>query len=396
MEDKTPLNRNKLSKTNPSFSKRSIHQVKASTTKDFLKPTGFISPRLPEKSKYYSGSNSPIASPRSKFARSYNSSRSSSPTQDIRNLQQKAMELQTLGQLPEDDYQQLLGALANQRRESANQRNYSLCNKITVALNHVMNEQVGYQKKANWEMENQKVDDSNKEYKERLMEFDSQTKELESQLNQKQELDRKSLLQQFEDEIKDFDAKWNSPQKFRMYSHSSSMLTTMEHKLNFLIAQCRFDEAASFQKAVDHQIDIEQERNHQIMQNDYETAFKSLVEKQKRQLNFFDENADLARRTLQQKRTRLRYAYEQEGKAHENAKLQVQSPEACWIHSQTKRIADSSSLKSSQKEIPVIKLTRNDIKSTDVIKLNLPPLTSPIKKKGKQKEESDNSNEKND
>jgi hypothetical protein len=152
--------------------------------------------------------------------------------------------------------------------------------------------------------------------------------------------------------------------------------------LSFLLVQCRFKDAEEVRRLVDQETHAEEEGNYGTMKRDYNAAQKILLEKQKGELETFDQRGEVQLQKYLQDRAVKRRQYENEGRKLAAKREIAADPERLWNHEQAKRsraIAGTVGMPF----VPSARMRRKDIKDKDVAILSLPPL-APRRKRVKQ------------
>ena len=194
-----------------------------------------------------------------------------------------------------------------------------------------------------------------------------------------------------EDDLTQFDEHWNSAKKQRTYNHSTNNLNALRSKLSFLLVDGRFKDAEEVQKQVNERTAFELANHTEIMKNDHDTSLRFLREKHIDEIDTFEKNCLVELEKFRQDRTKLRQSYLNRQLKLKTKEEIISDPNKLWMHGQTERMGNT--LKNSLNRGATVnqssKMKRADIKETDAVVLNLPPLESSRKpqKKAKKKKE---------
>ena len=291
-------------------------------------------------------------------------------------FQQKPINLKT-----EAEYECLKNEISIKRTKLASRHEYEEANKYQKALEFVSKSELNIQQYEMYAIMNQEVKEKEMNFKSSLVQFDNETKNLREELENKIMKERMELERRHKQDLDDFEMRWNGQEKNRLYNRPSNVLSALRRQLNFMLTQCRFDEAKEVQKQIDERERFEEDENYLQMQHDFNEALKKLKAKQNSEARFFEEKAHLRVVTFEQKRQRLRVGFENRAKKIKTQKNKVSDPEKAWRVTQNRRIEDGALLKKvTPSQAAISRISRNDIFEKEVVKLSLPPLSvDPIK-----------------
>lgn len=286
-------------------------------------------------------------------------------------FQRKPLNLRT-----EEEYEYLKGEISKKRTRLASNHDYEEADKYQKALEFISKSELNLMQHEVLAIMTQEVREKEMNFKSSLDQFDSTTKkqrkELEDEINEQ----RMKMEDRHAKELEDFENRWNGQEKNRLYNRPSNVLSTMRRQLNFMLTQCRFDEAQEVQKQIDEREKFEKEESFLQMQYDFNEALKKLTKKQESEKHYFEEKSQLRIVTFDQKRQRLRVGFENREKKIKTQKNKVSDPEKAWNASQHRRLEDGAILKKvTPSQAAISRIARNDIFEKEVIKLALPPLS---------------------
>lgn len=293
---------------------------------------------------------------------------------DMSGLKQKAMKKQPLGDYELETYNQLLLELADDRKKAANQKKYTIARELNDAIKYVSE----YQKK---EMKLQAQQDAVVEweeqanqFQEKFYQYDQETERLKEELNKRIEKQRNEIDKRHATEIIQFQRLWNSPAKTRIYNRPSGRLAFLKKQQNMLLIQCRFRDAEEVAKQIESLKKLEEDESHRLMLHDFDEAYSKLKTKQSSEIKHFNEEADLQRKNLTQRRERIRVGYINRQKKLLVKKELVNDSEKLWNAQLNQRIDYITSSMTTRSAMPSMKVTKEDVKDQESLVLELPPL----------------------
>lgn len=333
-------------------------------------------------------------------ARTRNSYRNSAPSYQIiktvpepssvqKKLMERAMNGEQLVGLSDETYEELLFNLSQLRKKTAIQHRYRDGYKINEAIRSVTEIQTNARKQS---MQKQAMTDYKQamtDFQTECQEFDSETKKMEKELQNELKRQREEMKKSHQYELEEHHEHWSSPAKYRQYNRASNQLTVLRRQQAFLLVQCRFKDAEQVQSLIDQRTREEEAQNHKSHQHDYEESLKFIRNKQKNEVDFFEEKAQVQLTQFRQKRAAQRQVYEKREKRLEARNEVVRDLEKLWNSAQLQRIESVSQTNTREVQTfqPSSKMSRKDIKDQDVAILSLPPLTNPISRKHKRSRE---------
>ncbi|KAK8897108.1 hypothetical protein M9Y10_015042 [Tritrichomonas musculus] len=275
-----------------------------------------------------------------------------------------------------EEYEYLKAEISRKRTRLAASHDYEEADKYQKALEFVMKCEIHLQQHEALAILSQEVKEKEDNFKSSLEKFDNETKEQLKQLQDEIQEQRITMESRHQKEINDFEVRWNGQEKNRLYNRPSNVLSTLRRQLNFMLTQCRFEEAQEVQKQIDEREKFEKEENYLQMQHDFNEALKKLTNKQNSEKRFFEERSKLRLVTFEQKRQRKRIGYENREKKIKSQKNTASNPEKAWHATQYRRLEEGAILKKvPPSQAAVTRIARRDIFEKEVITLALPPLS---------------------
>ncbi|OHT14675.1 hypothetical protein TRFO_14847 [Tritrichomonas foetus] len=305
------------------------------------------------------------------------------PTQ-LNRLVNLALERKKLKLNTQEEYESVIAELSTKRTYYAAKHKYAEAERYQNAIKFVRNSELQMRKNEIKEKASNAFLKKETTFKKTFLEFDQETKIEMDNLKNEIQAQREQMSQRHEDEIEALENLWKSQKKARLYNRPSKTLSTLRRQLNFMLTQCRFDEAKEVQKHIDEQANIEQKQNHEHMQHDFSEALRKLTEKQNEEKRFFEDRAQIRIRTFEQKRQRLRAGFENRARKLNAKKEVVTNPDRVWVSTQNQRIGDDATMRRAPMK-PTMKIAKKDIYEKEVVTLELPPLAMPKPKKAKTK-----------
>ncbi|KAK8898389.1 hypothetical protein M9Y10_000674 [Tritrichomonas musculus] len=312
-------------------------------------------------------------------------------TSELQALKEKAKKEEPLVNVSSETLEDLLYILNQEKKSYAKDHLYKNGLKCNSMIAHVTKYYELAKRKENQDFERQKFAEINKQFEDSLQSFDQETKKLEKELLAHQNDKRNQLKAAIEDDLTQFDEHWNSAKKQRTYNHSTNNLNALRSKLSFLLVDGRFKDAEEVQKQVNERTAFELANHTEIMKNDHDTSLRFLREKHIDEIDTFEKNCLVELEKFRQDRTKLRQSYLNRQLKLKTKEEIISDPNKLWMHGQTERMGNT--LKNSLNRGATVnqssKMKRADIKETDAVVLNLPPLESSRKpqKKAKKKKE---------
>jgi len=238
---------------------------------------------------------SPISSPRPSTTKPYMSARMSLPslrypniTEELIDLKERAIKLETLHDIDEETYIDLMFVLAAEKKKYALNKNYEDGEKINKAVNHVqkcINESKVSQDHQNkaaiiQEQRNGVIKD--------IDVFDCQTKEMIADLRKDIHLKRTELMMKHEQKVNEHEEMWKSDSIIKQYNRLSPELLSMKTQINALVSQSHFIEANLMLNEYNNLKSVEEKKMHLQMQHDFDESLKHLLIKQENELKLFE------------------------------------------------------------------------------------------------------------
>ena len=147
-------------------------------------------------------------------------------------------------------------------------------------------------------------------FKSSLESFDNDTKTQYDNLLQEIETQRMKLHEKHQNEIQSFEERWNGQAKQKLYSQPSHTLSNLRRQLNFMLTQCRYEDAKEVQKQIDDRAKYEQDENALQMKIDFNEALKKVSTRHTEEKRFFEESSQLKITNFQQRRKQTRLGFE--------------------------------------------------------------------------------------
>ena len=310
-------------------------------------------------------------------------------TAQQRALMAKAIKGESLAGLDQPVYEELIFNLGQDRKEKAMEHKYKEGQRINEAIKNVDEYLTKLKKKQAQKEALEEFNQQKRAFEEERDKFDEETKRLMQELRETLDRQRKELIQEHEQQLKEHDERWSAPAKLRQYNRASNVLTELRRKHAFLLVQSRFEEAEAVNAIIQERTRAEEAGNHAAHQNAYEESLMYLTDKQRSELEFFDVSAATQMTKLEQKRARLRWAWENKGKKLDARGEIVNDADRLWNLKQMERLENLSTTMTSRSAttnvLPSSKMTRKDLRDSDVVILTLPPLDLKSKRARKAK-----------
>ena len=284
-----------------------------------------------------------------------------------------------------EEFETLIDILSKKRTKFAAEHNYIFAQQFQLAISYVRNKELCKLKN---EAKNKASGNFTKKievFQQSFKQFDEETKDEEEKLYQEIKEQKLQLKNRHQQEIQKLEELWSSKKKMRNYNRPSRLLSTLRRQLNFLLTQCRFEEAQALQIQIDAQSKLEEQQNHERMQHDFNEVLKKLKEKQASEKKLFKENSRVKITAFEQKRKRLRIGFENRERKMNVEKDLISNPNKLWASTQNQRINEDSNIRRPPMK-PTTRISRQDIYEKEVVTLVLPPLSMPRpKRKSKSK-----------
>ncbi|OHS94694.1 hypothetical protein TRFO_39138 [Tritrichomonas foetus] len=340
--------------------------------------------------------NPPFARTRPKTGRSayrkpvYRSVDLSNTGNELNKLKERAKKEEPLNGVSIEQFQELLYVLNAERKNFAREKRFKEGLRYNKIINHVNDYYLRAQKLENQSREKEILAEKKAIFENDFTEFEKQSKELEKELIQKQKQQRETLLKNHQIELDELDGRWASDKKQRIYNRSTNHLIQLRRQMHFMLVQSRFAEAEEVQKLINLRTKEEMQNHHELMQKDFDEALIYLKNKQKNEVETFDEFARVALEKLRQDREKLKRGY-----LNKQLKLRMKEdiandPDRLWVHGAMGRYEESNQISTRGAPIsPSSKMTRAELGHFDADPLELPPLDNRRKPKTSKKESED-------
>ena len=306
------------------------------------------------------------------FRRSWQINQPIEPTSEDQKLMQKAIQGEVLDNLELDVYTRLIILLQQLRKQLALQHKYKDCIKINEAVQRVEQWKLEKQKKSLQEDAENKFEQDKSNFESRKRSFNMETENELKNLEEKHKRQRMELLAEHERQENELMNKWMSPSKVRHYNKSSSTLTVLRKQRALLLTQNRFKEAETLQQEIEELTKQELQFNHILHQKDFEAAQTLLQEKQKEELEFFENKIAVEVAVFKQRRGRNRRAYENLERKMLARQEEIKEPDRLWNTTALQR--NENNIGRNRSINPSSKIKKKDLGEADIAILPLPPL----------------------
>ncbi|KAK8885914.1 hypothetical protein M9Y10_041372 [Tritrichomonas musculus] len=301
------------------------------------------------------------------------------PTEEMKKLMDRAINKDKLDDLQDSDYEDLIFNLQQERRRKASDRSFSMGEKINEALKYVKSCQLKYQKAERLKVATAEYNKEFEQLKALIQEFDDETQKEKEELKLAIQDQRNQIIENHKYQISELREHWTSPNKVRMYNHASNDLTAMKKKRKFLLMQARFNEASEVDHSIKEKKKNEEAFNQESYQQGFDAALKNLLEKQKEELNFFDENSKIQIEKLIQRREKRRVSFNNQLKRFEARAELLKDADKLWNSEQFSRRDNMNTkmMMGARAGQPSGRILANDVQETedgDNAVLDLAPL----------------------
>ncbi|OHS94982.1 hypothetical protein TRFO_38792 [Tritrichomonas foetus] len=316
------------------------------------------------------------------------------PTQSQLKLMERFMNGESVTDLQPEEYDEIILQLQEARKKRASDHKYKDGQKINNALNLAKNCQLKNQKESRQKEATAEFNEKFEKFKADFQQYDDETVRMKEELKQRLEEQRNNIVESHTFQKKELEEHWTSPTKMRMYNRASNTLAILKKKHKLLLTQARFTEAEEVDQLIKQKIKDEEIIHHEHHQADFDMALSILQAKQKEELNFFDESAQIQIQKLNQNRARLRVGWENQMKRYETRQELLKDSDKLWNAEQFQRRDNANAKMMMRPTQPLGRITAKDIPDQDVPILELPPLnlrenTPKKKKRVKKDDESD-------
>ena len=325
----------------------------------------------------YNQNQSKLSSPAKSESEKENSNDNQFMDEHMEELRERAMNLENLDDLTNEEFESLLIILNQDRRKYIVSKNFQEGNRLNTAFLHVQKSYEHNKKLRLQRQEYQKYKAQKDEFDRQLKAFDDETKDILNKIDQRNKEALANLEEQHERESNEHYMHWMSEAKIRQYNRASQTLMMNRKQQQLLLDQCRFTEAEAIEQTIAKLEKQEEAIAHKMMQHDYDESLKALNEKQQSEIDFVLQKGKLRKQQAQQRRLVERSTLMNKEKKILAIKEQVSDPEKVWNLAQNQRINEIYKKKDNDHLLPPIKLrqtpltTRQQGPST-IIKL--PPL----------------------
>lgn len=294
---------------------------------------------------------------------------------EIQKYKEQALNKKLPLDLSQGTYDDIVYALANDRKNLAAKHNFEKSDKCNEAIKYVKECQIQAAKNELQKKVQQENQEKNQEIVKELEKFDEDSKRLLKELLATEKKMRAELEQQHEKEITENEQLWTSDVKLKNYNAPTNALMSLKKQINLLTVQCRFKEASVVTKEYQRQKAHEEKESFAQMQHDYDEALTKILDRQKEELKAFDAQTEIRVKHFEVTRGKERKAIENKLQINKNTAETAQDPEKLWAKTNVQRAQiNEGPLNASTK------LTRKDIADSDFELLTLPPLDLKRKK----------------
>lgn len=325
------------------------------------------------------------------------------PTEEMKKLIERAINKDKFEDIQDSEFDDLISALQQERRRKASDRSFSMGSKINDALKYVKDCQLKRQKAERLKEATAEYNQQFEQLKNLIQDYDNETQKQKEELKEIQNGQRQDIIENHKSQIDKLREYWTSTNKVRMYNHASNSLTALKKKRKLLLMQARFNEAQEVDQLIKEKKKEEEVFNHENYQQGYDASLKNLLDKQKDELNFFDENAKIQLDKLIQKRQRLRIGYDNQLKRFQARAELLKDADKLWNSEQFSRRDTMNTKMMMSKAGPSGRINASDVQEGedgDNETLELPPLDfrekTEKKKEKKKKKVNTEEEEEND
>lgn len=264
-------------------------------------------------------------------------------------------------------------------KEIARKYNYQEGIRINEAISRLENLRNGYLAKMTQDESLRTLNEEYEQFEQRRNEYDDKTNTLIKDLQEQQEKQRTELKANHEAKEEELLQTWGSSKKLRMYNRSSAELTTLRRQHAFLLVQNRFQEAKKIAAEIEVKQNYELQLNHQHHQKDYDSAYASLQEKNREEVETFENKCAIDIATLIQNRKRGRKQFESKEQWFTMRRAEISestSTKTGKVVASPKITTRSTLFDSPHSKLimPSSKMTRKELGGSDVVILKLPPI----------------------
>lgn len=293
-------------------------------------------------------------------------------------LKEKAMKLEPLYNLTNEQYESLLAELVEDRRRLATSHQFKESANITNVLRHVEACQIQQQKYELQVEAVQEYDIQVEKFRKEIADFDRETDEMEQELKGKLARQRERILQSHQRELDAHVQKWSQESMKRQYNHASFQLRTLQKQFRLLMLECRFQEAEELKSVIDKKAKSEQQDAVKQMQHDFEVSTNKLKQKMDSEMTSYEQRAQIQIKSLQQKRSWLRLSFMNKQKKIEQMASHVSDREKLWNTKQLQRKEELARGRSLTTPNTSSRLNEEDVIDREHPTLQLPPLRVPL------------------
>ena len=290
----------------------------------------------------------------------------------LQKMRARALKEESLTGASVEQLEDLLFMLSQERKQLAAEHNYREGIRYNRAIDYVTRLYDQERKSVVQQAASATLKAEEKQFNEEFDSFDKNTDRMIRELADQQRERRRALQEAHQKELDDLDLRWKAPKKQRMYNRASNQVTSLRMQHAFMLTQCRFDDAQAMAQIINERTTHERNESHFIMQHDFDESLKKVQARQADELDFFNESTRLQMEKLKQDRARLRVGFENRAKKFEARDGIVSDPDKLWNRTRNQRIQANSRRRVAT--LPSTKMTRRDIRDSDVAILDLPPL----------------------
>lgn len=296
------------------------------------------------------------------------------PSPEIEALVKKALNGENISGLEEETYDEIIYYLGQSRKNFAVTKRYKDGKKINDAIRRCENCKMEVQKAKIKKVATEEYQEALKNYQEECDRYDQETNKMLKELEDTHKVKREELTESHKEQLLDHQKHWTAPSKYRLYNRASPDIAVMHRTHQFLLMQCRFDEAEALDQEIQVKLKYEEATNAKNYQRAYEESLSLLTQKQR------DEQEDLENRlaieiaSLTQKRSRGRKYLDNKAKRVNLKGEAANDPDKLWNLMQMQRLEEATNANKSGLLLPSSKMKRRDFKDQAVKFLTLPPL----------------------
>ena len=286
-------------------------------------------------------------------------------------IKAKALKLQPLGKKPPQFYDALLEELKKDRESEIEKGNYKKIPTYLAAIEYVNSLKVDAQKQFLMQSAEQSYKEDLEAIKKALVDFDAETTNTLKEMNDKNTAAKAEFKQKQDADQKEFIAEWRTENKLRLYNHASQNLLFKRRQLALLYQSKKYDQLDILAAQIKELETKESEEAQYTMMKDFKAAAKKFKEKQKDDLEKFDDAFNLQKNAYIVKRNSERDVLLHMIRKVEVKNASISDQEKLWSACKMRRMTEEL-----EQSAPV-KIQKKEMTTPDILKSNkiqLPPL----------------------